>query len=460
MGNAATVSGPITGGEKGWPFGCPVADLAQDGYVVEEFFLDGEATRYRPVAGMEFGREGRWQAEPAGTDHFRTRLLVYRPADTEHFNGTVIVSWNNVTAGYELFAGDTREIIGGGYAFVGVTTQRVGVHGLPPTPQGLADWDPGRYGSLSITSDDYSYDIFTQAARAVRPDRDRTVDPLGGLDVRTVIAMGASQSAGRLGTYVNAIQPLSRAFDGFILTIYFGTGTPLEVGDTVVNINDPQRPPARVALRGSNLLRDDLDVPVMVVNSELEASACYAVRQPDTDRFRYWEAAGTSHVSAQSLAARADKYEREFGVRPPAVDGRNEVPMIPVFDAAIHHMHGWANGGPPPPPQPLITFEGEPPEVVRDDLGLAKGGIRLPQVEVPLARHSAIPLGPDVYSYLYGSTVAFSPETVESLYPDEAGYLARFEEATRAAEKAGVILPADVEPLVQEAKAAYRNARG
>ncbi|GAC1535856.1 MAG: hypothetical protein NVS3B12_18270 [Acidimicrobiales bacterium] len=105
----------------------------------------------------------------------------------------------------------------------------------------------------------------------------------------------------------------------------------------MVDINDPHPPPARSALQGSNLLRDDLDVPVMVVNSELEATACFTVRQPDNDRFRYWEAAGTSHVSAQSLAARAEKYEREFGVRPPVIEGRNEVRMIPVFDAAIHH---------------------------------------------------------------------------------------------------------------------------
>lgn len=61
---------------------------------------------------------------------------------------------------------------------------------------------------------------------------------------------------------------------------------PLEVGDFVVDLAAPAEAARRGgALRGTNLLRDDLGVPVMVVNSELEAIACYGVRQPDTIPF-------------------------------------------------------------------------------------------------------------------------------------------------------------------------------
>src|SRR5687768_11238461 len=110
------VTGPITGGTHGWAFGRPLVDLAEHGYREEELFLEGEATRYRPVPGTELGADGHWQAEPAGTVRYRTRLLVYRPIDPAAFNGTAIVSWNNVSAGYELFGGDTAEILEGGYA--------------------------------------------------------------------------------------------------------------------------------------------------------------------------------------------------------------------------------------------------------------------------------------------------------------------------------------------------------
>ena len=448
------VTGPVTGGHQGRPFGRPLVDLERYGYREDEFFLEGSVSRYRPVPGTELGRDGRWQAEPADTVPYKTRIVVYRPADPDQFNGSVVVSWNNVSAGYDLFGGDSLEVLEGGFGYVGVTVQRVGVHGLPPVPQGLAAWDPERYGSLSIPSDDYSFDIYTQAARVIGPGRDRArLDPMGGLEVRHLISQGGSQSAGRLATYVNAVHPLARAFDGYLLTIYFGSGSPLEVGDFVVNLADPQLARRRGgALQGTNLLRDDLDVPVMVVNSELVAIACHGVRQPDTERFRYWEAAGTCHVSAQSMKTRAPKYERDFGTALPLAEGINRVPMVPLFDAALHHLHTWVDGGPPPPVQPLIEFAGDPPEVQRDEHGLAKGGIRLPQVDVPVAQNSAIPLGDDIYSRLGGSSVPFPAEQVRSLYGGESGYLARFEQAAREAEKAGVLLPRDVDALLDEAR--------
>jgi hypothetical protein len=449
-----TVTGPITGGRHGWSFGRPLADLVRYGYVENEYFLEGSATGYAAAPGTSLGRDGRWQVAATETRPYKTRIVVFRPADAASFNGTVVVSWNNVSAGYDLYGGDSLEILEGGYAFVGVTAQRVGIHGLPPTPLGLAAWDPERYGSLSILSDDHSYDIFTQAARVVGRDRPGSpVDPLGGLDVHHVVAQGGSQSAGRLATYLNAVHPLADAFDAYLLTIYFGSGSGLQVGDFVIDLASPSVNRS-APLRGSNLLRDDTGALVMVVNSELEAIACYDVRQPDTDRFRYWEAAGTCHVSVQGIEGRRPKFERDFGseLPMPAATSINEVPMIPLFDSAIHHLHSWLNGGQPPPIQPRISFAGDPPEIVRDEHGLAVGGIRLPQVEVPVAQNSAIPLSDDIHSRLGGSCVPFPSETVTALYGDQDTYLKRFADAARAAEKDGVLLPRDVEALIDEAR--------
>jgi hypothetical protein len=465
MENAASkqrIEGPITGGAKGWPFGRPLFDLAEHGYVEEEFILSGEATTYCQTAGTEWGRDGHWQAEAKASVPYRTRILVYRPADPERFNHTALISWNNVTAGYELFSGESPEILEGGYAFVAATVQHVGVHGFPANRQGLAAWDPERYGSLSIPTDDASFDIFTQVARAVGANRDRSgVDPLAGLDVRKVIGLGASQSAGRLSTYINAIHPLQHAIDGYLLQIYFGRGERLEVGDAIVNINTPaasETPDWSARLRGTNLIRDDLDVPVMVVNSELEAIACYDVRQPDTDRFRYWESAGTCHVAVQAMAVRAPRYEREFGTPLPVKKKMNRIAITPLYDAALHHLNRWVEGGAAPPTQPRIEFSGEPPTVVRDEHGIATGGIRLPQADAPVARNSAIPLGKDIYSLLYGSSHPFDAAKLDALYDDEATYLVRFEEAARRAEMAGVLLPRDIGPGVEEATREYRRA--
>jgi hypothetical protein len=447
------LQGPIVGGKHGWAFGRPIFDLAAHGYIEEEFFIADDATTYGPVAGAEWSRDGKWQAQPRGKMPFKTRFLVYRPADPKAFNGTVVVCWNNVTAGYELFHGESPEILEGGYAYVGATVQRVGVHGFPTDPQGLAAWDAQRYGELSIPTDAGSYGVFAQIGRAVGPNRDRSgSDPLGGLNVKNVIALGASQSAGRLATYMNAIHPLDHVFDGFMLQIYFGTGAPLE-GDRI--LVPSERPVSARLPRGTNLIRE-LDVPAMIVNSELEAIACYRVRQPDTDRFVTWESAGTTHVAIQSQRVRNQKYEREFGVAPVLPENMNRIALMPYYDAALHHLKRWVDGGAPAPRQPLLEFAGEKPELVRDEHGIATGGIRLPQADVPVATNSSIPVTQDFPGSLRGSYRPFSAEKLAALYGSAANHHARFEEAAQRAVKAGVLLARDVAPAVEEAAQEYR----
>ena len=450
------LKGPITGGTHGWAFGQPILDLAARGYVAEEFFISGEATTYRPAEGAEWGRDGNWRAEAKGTMPFTTRFLVYRPNDPKRFNGTAVVCWNNVTAGYELFYGESPEVLEGGYAYVCASVQRVGVHGFPANPQGLVAWDEARYGELVIPSDEGSYGIYSAIGRAVGPKRDRSgVDPLGGLDVKKVLAVGASQSAGRLATYVNAIHPLEHVFDGFMLQIYFGAGAPLE-GDRIVE--PAQRPPGGMRMpRGANLIRE-LDVPAMIVNSELEAIACHRVRQPDTERFVTWESAGTTHVAVQTQAVRNQKYERDFGVLPPLPEDMNRIALIPLYDAALHHMKRWADGGARAPSQPLVEFAGERPEVVRDEHGIAKGGIRLPQADAPVASNSSIPITNDFSGSLRGSNHPFSREKLDALYGNEEQYLARFGQAAQRAVEAGVLMPREVAVALEEAAREYRRA--
>jgi hypothetical protein len=454
------VIGPVHGGSHGWAFAGPTADLAALGYRQEEFFLEGDATRYVPGAGSELVANGRWAVEPAGTAPFRTRMVVLRPEDPVAFNGTVLVLWNNVSAGYENFGGgDSPEVFEGGYAVAAVSAQRVGVHGTGDNPQGLVAWDPERYGSLSIAGDDYSYDIFTQAAGCVAPGRSlEGVDPMGGLDVRRLVAMGASQSAARLATYLNAVQPTEGLFDAFFLLLHFGGGTPLEVGDVVMTVqaaatdgSSPRIP------EGLHLLRDDLGVPVMVVNTECEATSCIGVRQPDTDGYRYWEIAGASHVSLQGIRSSAPRMERDFGFSIPIGENMlavNQVSPAPVVDAALHHLQAWMTDGVAPPVQPPIEFAGSPPEIVRDEHGIARGGIRLPQVDVPVAHDSAIQQAPDVFARLVGFHEAFPVEKVRECYGTRERYLDLYAQAALSAQKSSVILGRDVEPLIDEARAA------
>lgn len=71
----------------------------------------------------------------------------------------------------------------------------------------------------------------------------------------------------------------------------------------------------------------------------------------------------------------------------------------------------------PPPVQPRVNFEGESAEVVRDEFGIATGGVRLPQADVPVATNSAVPLTPDIRGFLDGSSQPFTRDKLNALYP-------------------------------------------
>ena len=427
----ATLSGPITGGERGTPFAA--VNVADRGYLTEEYFLEGEATAYELVDGTH-SADGRWQTRASGQKAgFKTRMLVVRPQDAAAFNGTVIVFWLNVTAGFELGSASDEALRG--YAWVGVSAQKVGVHGFPQNPGGLKAWDPKRYGSLEHPGDAYSYDIFTQVASAIGPERDRQgLDPMGGLEVERLIAAGASQSAARLRTYINGVHPLTELFDGYLPFIDFGGIVPFA----------SERGGGR---RGRSLasVRSDLDVPVIVVNSETELNSYYPVREPDSDRFRLWEVPGTSHVSVARPAERT-------------VGGSNWLSYTPVYQAAIRHLHLWIRDGVEPPKMPRVEMKaGDPnPEVVRDEHGNAVGGIRLPEVEAPTASHSGFGTQREGtrFGFLYGAATDFDSEQLATLYPDSKHYLDAWNAALDRAIEQGMILPEDA-PAMRQRTAAW-----
>jgi hypothetical protein len=455
----STITGLITGGQHGWPFAAATFDVAASGYVEDEWRLEGDAQLYEHDAGTGRSFDGRWSAIPTDTAAFATRLLVRRPRDPARFNGTVILFWNNVSLGFDLMAGESPEIYDGGFAFVGVSAQRNGVHGYPGgASPGLTLWDPERYGSLMVPTDAAAYDIFTHAATAVGRDRSPTSpDPLDGLTVQRVIALGASQSANWLATYLNAIQPLTGALDGFILDIYFGNGSPLDPSPATTNrLATPKEIPDAVTKMppGSHLLRDDLGVPVFVLNSESEATGYHPVRQPDTDRFRFWEVAGHAHGSRRRGTDRLpSNWPRDLGTEDSPMGtpaDANILSMEPVRSAALHHFQRWLIDGTAPPQQPTIEFDVDErgPVIRRDHLGLACGGVRLPDIDVPTARHSG--RGADGTLVLTGSTTPFSDEMLRMLYPTRDVYLKRYAAAAANAVNAGVLLPADAERLVRQ----------
>jgi hypothetical protein len=403
-----------------------------------------------------YGRDGRWTVTEGSQSPYRTRFLVRRPTEPHDFSGTVIVNWNNVSLGFEFLTGWSSEVIASGSAWVGATVQTVGLQGFPGAePGGLIGWDPERYGSLTIADDDASFDIFTQVGTAVGPSRSvGSVDPMGALVVDKVLAAGESQSACRLATYVNAVQPREHLYDGFLLVVYAGGGTRVEAagdGPSLEAIPAELRPFINIMPFGSHLLRSDLSAPMLVLNSETESPWYQEVRQPDTSTYRLWEVAGAAHLSGGFGADILDQWRRDFGEVPDlaiatATSGLpNSLSFRPVDHAALRHLNSWVRGGGPAPAQDRIEFGGKPSKILRDGYGNALGGIRLPDFEVPTATHRGE--GPTDVPDLVGSDTPFSAETLRSLYPEDDAYVKRYEAAVDEGLVRGFLLKRDADDL-------------
>ncbi|WP_431890396.1 alpha/beta hydrolase domain-containing protein [Cellulosimicrobium funkei] len=401
----------------GYPFLATDYDLAARGYVEEEFFVEGEATRYQA--------DGVTDATVLSTGHaFRTRVVVRRPVDPATFNGTVIAEWYNVSNQWdqEVDWFQTHEhLVREGYAWVGVSAQRAGVH----SPTGLRAWSPERYGTLdltdggTVTDDTLSWDVFSQAVAAVRDPAGTA--PLGPLEAERVVATGHSQSAGRLWSYVNSVDPLAGVVDAVVLH------------------------------GGGGLLRDDLETPVFKINSETDVAIDLlgaAQRQPDTDLRRTWEVAGASHGDWKLITDYGRLRIRDAGSAPGGYPGTpqtceepsgSRVPQHLVQASVYDHVAAWvADGTAPPSAAPITLTDQAPRQVVRDERGLGLGGVRLAQQDVPTRINSGANAGPG-FCFLDGGSRPVDDATLAAWYPDVEDYRDAVVASTRAAVEAGFV---------------------
>ena len=83
-------------------------------------------------------------------------------------------------------------------------------------------------------------------------------------------------------------------------------------------------------------------------------------------------------------------------------------------------------------------------ELVRDDLGIVKGGIRTPWVDAPCAVLSGLGQTGEGFVFLFGTTVMFDEATLNRLYPGGVvEHRERFLESTDRALAQGYLLESD-----------------
>jgi len=445
-------------------------DIASVGYVAEEFFISGTASSYSSAAKLS--PDGRWSVTPSGAADFTTRIVSLTPADRARFNGTVLVEWLNVSGGIDapaVWMMAHREMLRAGYGYVAVSAQRVGVEGgvnMMGIDMSLKSQNPERYSSLHHPGDAYSYDIFSQAGRLVR-DGQRD-DILRGLRAEHIIALGESQSALFLTTYINAVDPVARAYDGFLVHSRFGPAAPLDGG----SIFDALESNTSQAVA----FRPDLRVPLVTIITETDLfggprEGYYSARQPENRRLRVWEIAGTAHADNYTIqvapidtgsAALTDivaAYAPTSMLMGQQLDHCiNFAPQHHyVLQAALSQLCDWVRTDRPAPSAVPIELSDAQP--ILDTNGLAQGGVRTPWVDVPIARTSGAGSEESTMSSIFGSGELFDAATLRRLYPGGAAdYLERFTVSLDSAVQSGFILAADREEILRLAAATFPNA--
>jgi hypothetical protein len=433
------VTGPIpsSSGLVGRPQTDHTVDMAEYGYVEEEYFVSGLARHVDDAS----------QVAP-----YTTRFIVRRPLDPARFNGTVIVEWNNVSAQHDQtpdWYWARPMVIREGFAYVVASVQRES-HCCAPLSLQVAD--PVRYATMDhpdktasmapLSAGPHSFDIYSQVVQAVR--RPGAVDPMGGLEVERVLAAGHSQSANHLFTYVTRVQPTAKVIDGF----YIDGG-------------------------GSKHYPAEPDVPVINVFEDVPAFIGFTPDDPTvSQRYRLWEVAGAAHADYWILRQQLDAPERALPGQPQRDrawgDAEDEVAggygydieprqltcagggtMFPkryAVSAALYRLDQWVRTGTPAPRVPRIQFDANG-RVVRDALGHARGGLRLPVVDVPIVRYDAQRCG------LFGTTIPLDPLALARRYPTHRQYVAAMQAATDAAVARGVLLADDAADLMRRARA-------
>lgn len=346
---------------------------------------------------------------------YTSRMVVHRPADPARFTGTVYMEWYNVTGGIDMgvfWALNREYFMREGHVHVGVSAQKVGA-------DALKTYDAERYASINHPGDTEANAIFSQAAMAIRSQTELLLGPC--MPVRAVLGGGQSQSSGRLAPYVDSVQPTDQMYDGFLL---HSGGRPS--GNPVV--------------------------PVFVVYTMAEADGTLL----DEPNVVEWEVAGASHSDAYISAKGEEEQASQLGIMTECATPMNDYPAFMVYNAALDWLNRWVlEGERPPSGDPL-----QPGQV--DQYGNALGGVRIQDIEVPIATYStagAMPADPlDFFSLITcgagGSAVRLTEQELLELYPTHEDYVQQYTEAADEALANGYLLQADYEAALQKAQSA------
>lgn len=397
------VEGPINGPgpeftslstcESGCPSPVPGTSMSDFDYVTQEYFVSGIAD---------------------GTP-YKTRIVVRRPAFPQRFSGLVLAEPMH-SSGFALVCQ---------YAQLGIAKSGDACLEIDSEPSDiplLQSFNPARYGSLSISSENQTNAILAQVGTLVRTHAPG--DPFAHLRVRTVVLAGISESSDVTRAYMTA-------FDQGLPAFRLPDGRPIYDGFFVVSTLGPDPLPIT-------------PVPTIQMPTQSEVTAgqpgpdeSSSFQRPDSNSpanpFRIYEVAGMSHADVRDLPSNLGCIA-PFSGDPGAAF--SQFPQGAMVFMGLEHEFDWTAFGiiPPHAPSYISVNPGNAvingTRVAEDANGNALGGIRTPYLDVPIFSYAVpnydIPggAGTNFLCELAGYQQPLPSSVLHSRYHSELQYLA------------------------------------
>jgi hypothetical protein len=345
-----------------------------------------------------------------------------------------------------------------------------------PRPLGamtvLRSFDPERYAALVWPEDDAPrWDAFSQTALWLKsPD---AKNPLRNR-VRRLYAQGWSFTGSFLRTFINEgfhertrLANGAAAIDGYLIGISSST---FVSGVVSLTTGGPTLPPGH-----ERRVTASIDVPVIELMTENEAVTNVGPQAPDNDqgrgRHRLYEVAGLTHgdrltprgaeLTVQHQLARRGLPTRN---RDDACElERSDVPFDLLGRAALANLHAWLEHGVPAPRSVRLELDAQHAPM-RDQFGNVRGGVRVAQLEAPLAAYVAP--GAEASAacrngagpFINIRRIPLSAARLAERYGDPANYLAQFDAQLRRLIEERWLLPDDAALERQAAHARVQQA--
>jgi hypothetical protein len=357
---------------------------------------------------------------------YKTRIVVRKPASNSKFSGLVLLEAMHPSGSAHMFEFSAIYSMSNGHAAVEI--QPTG--GL----EVVRSSNPERYKDFAAAGNQTN-EIIAQVGALVKSKDKRS--PFAGLSVRKIVLGGTSATAATLNAYLPAhmiyrTPDMQRIYDGFMPTSTAASNAKIDV--PIIHV------PTMHEVQGNQIsTRADSDAP--------------------GDQYRMYAFPGMGHVDSRDNVRLLPN---------PCTNELDTFPAQAYMSVALNYLYQWVDKGVAPPKAERVVKEGN--NVVLDERGNWKGGIRTPYLDVPVAKYAApnvgaatIPANPSEYVRINGQRgaqqmcglsayqVSFSKDELKKLYGDKKTFKSKYEKRLAELQKAGWSLPVYKDMILADA---------